>query len=258
MADDVSELRRKVALSCRILAMKGLVRETTGHVSARIPGTSEMVIRGRGNAESGLLFTREEDVLRCDFDGSGIADDAPVGKPQELPIHGEIYKARPEAMCVVHAHPPGALLCGITGIELRPIFLAYDPSAARFGLDGVPVFPRSMTLTRPDEVAPMLAVMGDKTYCLMRGHGITVYGRGVEEATVRAIKLETLARINWHAAQHGGAPDVPAEDLKVVSDRARAGRGRQRDSVQPVWDYYVQLLAQHGGLVEDPILGIDV
>jgi ribulose-5-phosphate 4-epimerase/fuculose-1-phosphate aldolase len=255
MADEATELRRKVALSCRILAMKGLVRETTGHVSARIPDTNEMLIRGRGNGESGLLFTREEDVLRCDFDGSGIADNAAVGTPQELPIHGEIYKARPEAMCVVHAHPPGALLCGITGIELRPIFLAYDPSAARFGFDGVPVFPRSMTLTRPDEVWPMLEVMGDKTYCLMRGHGITVYGRSVEEATVRAIKLETLARINWAAAQRGGAPDVPAADVELVNSRTSRA---SRDSVQPVWNYYVQLLERPGALVGDPILGIDV
>jgi ribulose-5-phosphate 4-epimerase/fuculose-1-phosphate aldolase len=257
MADDVTELRKKVALSCRILAMKGLVRETTGHVSARIPGTAEMFIRGRGNGESGLLFTREEDVLRVDFDGSGIPADAPVGNPQELPIHGEIYKARPEAMCVVHAHPPGALLCGITGVELRPIFLAYDPSAARFGFDGVPVFPRSMTLTRPEEVWPMLEVMGEKTYCLMRGHGITVYGRSVEEATVRAIKLETLARVNWQAAQRGGAPDVAAEDVALANSREGRG-GHQRDSVQPVWSYYVQLLEQHGGLVDGPILGIDV
>jgi 3,4-dihydroxyphthalate decarboxylase len=140
-------------------------------------------------------------------------------------------------------------------VELRPIFLAYDPSAARFGFDGVPVFPRSMTLTRRDEVWPMLEVMGDKTYCLMRGHGITVYGRSVEEATVRAIKLETLARINWHAAQRGGAPDVPAADVEVVS--ARTGRA-QRDSVRPVWNYYVQLLEHSGALVGDPVFGIDI
>jgi ribulose-5-phosphate 4-epimerase/fuculose-1-phosphate aldolase len=255
MADDVSELRRKVALSCRILAMKGLVRETTGHVSARIPGTAEMFIRGRGSGESGLLFTREEDVLRVDFDGSGIPDNAPVGNPQELPIHGEIYKARPDAMCVVHAHPPGALLCGITGVELRPIFLAYDPSAARFGLDGVPVFPRSVTLTRPEDVWPMLEIMGDKSYCLMRGHGITVYGRSVEEATVRAIKLETLARITWHAAQRGGAPDIAAEDMETFT--SRGGPGTRRDSIQPVWNYYTQLLEQRGLLLHDPVLGIE-
>ncbi|HEY7066138.1 MAG TPA: class II aldolase/adducin family protein [Chloroflexota bacterium] len=253
MADDVAALRRQVALSCRILAMLGLVRETTGHVSARIPGTAEMLIRGRGSGESGLLFTRDEDVLRVDFDGNGVARDAAVSTPNELPIHGEIYKARPEAMCVVHAHPPGALLCGITGVELRPIFLAYDPSAARFGFDGVPVFPRSMTLQRPEEVWPMLELMGDKTYCLMRGHGITVYGASVPEATVRAVKLETLARINWHAAQRGGAPDVPAEDLEVFT--SRGGPGTRRDSIGPVWSYYTQLLDQRGLLLNDPLLG---
>ncbi len=254
MADEVAALRHKVALSCRILAMMGLVKETTGHVSARIPGTNEMWIRGRGDGESGLLFTTEEYVLRVDFDGRGVPPDAPVGNPQELPIHGEIYKARPEAMCVVHAHPPGALLCGITGVALRPIFLAYDPSATRLALDGVPLFPRSHTLTRPEHVWPMLEVMGDKTYCLMRGHGITVYGRSVEEATVRAIKLEALARINWHAAQRGGAPDVDPQDVAVFAERGWPGT--RRDNVGPVWNYYVQLLEQGGPLFRDPVLDV--
>ncbi len=256
MLDEVEALRRKVAVSCRILAMTGLVRETTGHVSARIPGTDEMWIRGRGDGESGLLFTAAEHVLRVDFDGRGAPADAPVGNPQELPIHGEIYKARPEAGCVVHAHPPGALLCGITGVELRPIFLAYDPSASRLGVDGVPVFPRAHTLTRPEHVWPMLEAMGDKPYCLMRGHGITVYGRTVPEATVRAIKLETLARVNWHAAQRGGAPDVAAEDLAVFAERAGA-RGA-RDPVGPVWNYYVQLLEQRGLVLHDPVLDVPI
>ena len=94
MADELSQLRQKVALSCRILAMTGLVKETTGHVSARIPGTNEMLIRARGAGESGLLFTRAEDVLRVDFDGKGAPADGPIGNPMELPIHGEIYKAR--------------------------------------------------------------------------------------------------------------------------------------------------------------------
>ena len=41
MADDVEHLRYQVATACRILGMLGLVRESTGHVSARIPGTDE-------------------------------------------------------------------------------------------------------------------------------------------------------------------------------------------------------------------------
>ena len=48
MADRADDLRFKVATSSRILGMQGLVRESTGHVSARIPGKDEMWIRCRG------------------------------------------------------------------------------------------------------------------------------------------------------------------------------------------------------------------
>jgi len=255
MADNVDEIRRKVALSCRILAMNGLLKETTGHVSARIPGTNEMFIRGRGDEETGLLFTGEAEVLRVDFDGNGVALDAPVTTPNELPIHGEIYKARPEVGCVVHAHPPGTLLCGIAGVELRPIFGAYDPSAMNLALDGVPVFPRAITLTRPEDVWPMIELMRGKEVCLMRGHGITVTGTTIEQATVRAIKLETLARVCWQAAQYGPVPDIAAEDVEVFRSRG-FGRPRRRD--EPVWNYYVTLLEQRGLLLADPVLGIDI
>src|SRR5690348_388088 len=98
---EVQELRRKVALSCRILAMMGMVKETTGHVSARID-EHQMLVRGRGADETALLFTTEDDILRTDMDGKLIgAGGEHVGLPQEFPIHGETLKARPEADCVV-------------------------------------------------------------------------------------------------------------------------------------------------------------
>ena len=242
------ELRRTVALSCRILAMQGLVKETTGHVSARIPGTDRMVIRARGRDESGLLFTREEEVIETDFDGSDVARDAPLGTPRELPIHGESYKARPRVGCVVHAHPPAILLCGIAGIQLRPIFGAYDPSAMQLALDPVPVYPRSITLTRPELAQDMLACMGTRDVCVLRGHGITVVGETIEEATIKAIKLETLARINWHASQPGReVPTISDEDQAVYRLPERGGRG----TAQAVWRYYVQLLEYRGAAFAD-------
>lgn len=248
MSDDLAELRRKVALSCRILAMTGLVKETTGHVSARIPGADEMLIRGRGPDETALLFTTDQDILRVDFDGRGVDRAAGLTTPQELPIHGEIYKARPDAACVVHAHPLASLLCGLAGLELRPIFGAYDPAAMRLALDGVPVFPRSLTLTRPELVWPMLEVMGQRDVCLMYGHGITVIGSSVEQATVRAIKLETLARVTWQATARGAVPDISREDLAAF---ARPDSGRRSDSAMPIWRYYVRLLEQQIGLPEN-------
>jgi ribulose-5-phosphate 4-epimerase/fuculose-1-phosphate aldolase len=230
------ELKGKVALACRILALQGLVKETTGHVSARMPGTQRMLIRARGRGESGLLFTRPEEILETDFDGSDVPREAPLTTPQETPIHGESYKARPEVGAVVHAHPPAILLCGIAGVELRPIFGAYDPPALKLALDGVPVYPRSITLTRPKLAQDMLACMGDKEVCVLRGHGITVLGRTVEEATVKAIKLETLARINWLVHQHQ-VPPISEEDQDVY----RSGE-RGAGSMLAVWRTYVAML----------------
>jgi ribulose-5-phosphate 4-epimerase/fuculose-1-phosphate aldolase len=232
-----ADFRHTVALACRILALQGLVKETTGHVSARIPGTDRMLIRARGRDESGLLFTRDEEIIETDFDGSDVPRDAPLGTPQELPIHGESYKARPEVGAVVHAHPPAILLCGIAGLELRPIFGAYDPSAMLLALDGVPVYPRSITLTRPELAQDMLACMGERDVCVLRGHGITVLGRSVEEATVKAIKLETLARINW-LARDRHVPDISQQDQAVFRSPERAGRR----GALAVWRSYVAML----------------
>jgi ribulose-5-phosphate 4-epimerase/fuculose-1-phosphate aldolase len=234
-----AELRRTLALACRVLAMQGLVKETTGHVSARVPGAERMLIRARGRGESGLLFTRPDEILETDFDGSDIARDAPLTTPQELPIHGESYKARPEIGAVVHAHPPATLLCGIAGVELRPIFGAYDPAALKLALDGVPVYPRSITLTRPELAQDMLRCMAGGDVCVLRGHGITVLGRSVEEATVKAIKLETLARVNWLVHQHQ-VPPISDEDQAVYRSPGRGG-----GSTLAVWRTYVAMLDTH-------------
>ncbi len=64
MPDELDDLRHKVALSCRILAMLGMVKASLGHVSARIPGTEEMFIRCRAHEDIGLPFVKDEDIRR--------------------------------------------------------------------------------------------------------------------------------------------------------------------------------------------------
>ncbi len=225
--------------------MQGLVKETTGHVSARVD-ENHILIRGRGLDETALRFTEESDVLLTDLDGHIISDDPHVGLPQEFPLHAEVYKERPDAMCVVHAHPPGILMCGLNDLQLKPIFAAYDPSAMKLAVDGVPVYPRAVTLTTPELAQGMLKVMAGKDVCLLYGHGITAVGRSVEEATVKSIKLETLARITWHATRNGPVKTLSAEDLEYYQSRGPGGRAHEA-----VWRYYVRLLDHHGILPEE-------
>lgn len=237
MHEPLEELREKIALSCRILAMEGLVEGTLGHVSVRIPGSDEMLVRCRGEEERGVRYTGKEAIRRVDFDGQGDELGAHYEVPKELPIHGEIFKARREVGSVIHAHPPAALICGITDLELRPIFGAFNMPAARMALDGIPVFPRPYLVSRPELAAPLLEAMGDKHVCIMRGHGVTVTGETVEEATVRALNLNTLARVTLQVAQTGReAPDITPEDAAELPDL-----GSTFDT-KWVWRYYTKKL----------------
>jgi ribulose-5-phosphate 4-epimerase/fuculose-1-phosphate aldolase len=98
-----------------------------------------MLIRARGRAEQGVLFTQREDIRLVDFAGHGDDPAAGYSMPNELPIHGETLRQRLEVCAVVHAHPPAVLARGIARLALRPIFGAYNIPAMRLAADGIPV-----------------------------------------------------------------------------------------------------------------------
>ncbi len=239
MTEPTEDLREKIAVSCRILAVEGCVDGILGHVSARILGGNEMWIRCRGQDEQGVRYTTVDAIKRVDFDGKGpfLGDGYQV--PNELPIHGEIYKMRPGVGCVIHAHPNEALICGITDLEFRPIFGAFNIPAMRMAIEGIPRFPRSYLVTRPELAASMIATMGEKNICLMKGHGVTVTGKTVEEATVRTLNFHALAKITLQVAQTGRtAPDISHEDMEQLPDLGSTFNDLW------AWRYYVKKLAE--------------
>ncbi|MBO0869348.1 MAG: class II aldolase/adducin family protein [Micromonosporaceae bacterium] len=232
--------RTTVALACRILAMEGLVEGVLGHVSVRT-GVDRMLIRCRGEDEQGLMFTGEPDVRETDLDGTLTGPSEGYRVPNELPIHGELLRARPEVNAVVHAHPPAVLLCGLAGLELRPVFGSYNIPAMRMALSGVPVYPRSVLIHRPELAREMIAAMQDKPVCVLRGHGIAVTGATVAEAVIRAIDLNVLATVTLELARLGSRPaEVPAGDIAELPDLGPALNS------QSVWRHLVAKLRARG------------
>jgi len=215
---DTPELRETVALACRVLAHRGLVEGVLGHVSARV-AEDELVVRCRRDEEPGLAASSAEDVWRLDLDGNPVDLPAGAAPPKELPIHAELMRARPEVGCVIHAHPRNALLVGLAGLEPRPVFGAYNIPALMIARRGVPVFGRSVLVTRADLAEELIEAMGEEPVCVMVGHGITVTGPDVEAATVLAVNLESLLRVTVELAMIGAEPPlVPAEDLAELPD----------------------------------------
>jgi ribulose-5-phosphate 4-epimerase/fuculose-1-phosphate aldolase len=233
-------LAKNIALSCRILAKLGLFKETTGHVSARSSDGGNMLIRGRGTEETGLLFTGPKDIVLADLDGRRVQKNGVLKPPNESCIHGELYKSRPNAGAVVHAHPASIVLASMAGIELRPIFGGYDPRAMRLALKDIPVYQSSLTLHSKEQVHEMMQVMGDSDICVLRGHGVVVCGKGVEEATITAIKLDHLAKLNLQAASLGKVPSISEGDQNAFMTRGRTGMGG--GGAETLWRFYCEWL----------------
>jgi ribulose-5-phosphate 4-epimerase/fuculose-1-phosphate aldolase len=89
--------------------------------------------------------------------------------------------------------------------------------------------------------------MGSRNVCLLRGHGVTVTGQSIEEATVRAIAFESFCRMSWQLALAGKtAPEISPDDIAQDLPTFR-GQTPVRD-----WRYYVKLLEYRSPVGMDP------
>jgi ribulose-5-phosphate 4-epimerase/fuculose-1-phosphate aldolase len=228
-----------VATACRIIAQAGLVEDVLGHVSARA-GPDHLLVRCRGPQERGLAFTTVDDVRLVAFDGDSDPGDG-YSVPNELPIHVEVFRAHPDVHAVVHAHPPAVIAADLAGVPLLPLVGAYNIPAARLAAEGIPVFRRAVLIRTPALAAEMLAAMGDRPVCLLRGHGITTTGESVEQAVARALAIDSLARMASRVVMLGGTVRAVADtDLALLPD---LGTGFN-DAL--LWQYHEARLAAAG------------
>jgi HCOMODA/2-hydroxy-3-carboxy-muconic semialdehyde decarboxylase len=121
-------------------------------------------------------------------------------------IHGEIYRARPEVMCVVHNHSPSVVPFSVTGVPIRALY-----HMAAFIGDGLPNFEirdvRKGTdlLIRDATLGRALAqTLAARPAALMRGHGSVVVGENVPRAVGRSVYLEVNARMQMQAMTLAG------------------------------------------------------
>jgi ribulose-5-phosphate 4-epimerase/fuculose-1-phosphate aldolase len=252
LLEKLEELSNQVATSCRILAGTGLTREPAGHVSARIPDTDLVLIKGRGPDESPVSYTEPQDLIIVDMAGKLVEGRDGLTPPSETAIHTAMYRHRPDVQCTIHMHPPTVVAFTIAQRPLLPVIGAYDPAALSFYFENVPTFPRSY-LVNNDEKGDFLAqTIGQGRICMMVGHGITAVGPNVETATLTVIDFNDLAELNYRAALLGTPHPIPDEDLAEFGGRgggggAGAARRQEGAPARPAprgpnsrWRYYEQ------------------
>lgn len=219
-----ADTRRLVSDACRVLAARGLAEGFLGHVSVRIDDA--LLIRCRGPEERGLAWTTPDDIRLVDHTGRPAAPgelDGGWTPPNELPLHTAVLRADPGFRAVVHAHPPAVVAADLAGLAIRPVVGAYDIPGAKLAAGGVPVYPRGVLVRNDDLAAEMVSAMGNRPVVVLRGHGLTSSGASVQEAVLRAIAVDVIARLSLTIVSAGGSlVDLPDADLAELPDLGAA------------------------------------
>lgn len=195
-----ADLRERVAIACRVIALEGYVDLTLGHVSARHPGARTIWIKRKGPALDEVL---PDDVIALDIDDPGALDNADYHL--ESVMHTEVYRVRPDVGSVIHGHPVYGTALGSTDGQLQ--LLTHD--AVLFS-DGIGVYDDGPALiTDREQGARVAEALGSRRAALLRNHGVVIAGEDVRWAVLAAVTLERAVRFQAVAATLGQPRPIP-------------------------------------------------
>ncbi len=225
------ELIEHLAAASRILVAQGVV-DGFGHVSMRHPSAHDRYLMARSIAPAQVM---PADIIEYDLDSNPCNADGRLSFLERF-IHGEIYKARPDVMSVVHSHSPSVIPFGLVGVPMRAMF-----HNAAFIAAGVPVFDiraqfgaTDMLVGNGAKGVALAAAMGARDIVLMRAHGSVACGPTLQAAVFRAVYTEVNARIqHWTTALAGDSPMAALD-----ADEGRLADALNQTAGMRAWDLW--------------------
>lgn len=200
----------------RILYDQGVV-DAFGHVSVRHDKRADRFLLARNMAPA---LVTADDIVEFNLDGTPVTAKGRAVYLERF-LHGEIYRARPDVMAIVHSHSPAVLpFTVVPGVSLRPVY-----HMSSFIGEGARVFeireaagPASDMLIRNAELGVALAKsLGSSSVILMRGHGSTVVGPTLQQTVYQAVYTEINARIQAEAMKLGPVIFLSAAEAEAAS-----------------------------------------
>jgi ribulose-5-phosphate 4-epimerase/fuculose-1-phosphate aldolase len=201
-----------LVIANRILANKNVL-DSFGHVSVRHPENQERYLMSRSRAPR---LVSKEDILEFSFDNKPI-EDRGVPLFGERPIHGRIYKARPDVFAICHNHAYGLLPFAVTKTVMRPAIHV----AAAIGQE-VPIWDirddfgeTSMLVTTNEMGDSLAALLGNRRAALMRGHGSVVVGTAIPDMVFTSYYLQVNADVLVQSQALGTVQYLSPEEVKL-------------------------------------------
>jgi len=230
---DDRDLRERLALACRVLWNEGQDHFYFGHLSVRASAGAAVWVKPAG---LGLEEIQADDLALMDLDGRQLE-----GKHRlhnEMPIHNEIYRARPDVQAVVHTHPFYAAALTASGARFEMVSQDSLPFA-----EGLGWYPSAELVMTAEQGQAVAAALGERRAVLMKNHGIAVAADSIEQAAVWAASLERSCRLQLAATQLGALAPIAPDEVERMYERFEHGYAGRNEAI---WRYLVRK-AQRAG-----------
>jgi L-fuculose-phosphate aldolase len=188
-----TELRAAIVEAGRRLYARGYTASNDGNISARLDDrrllmTPKSVCKG---------FMSPDMMVITDLEGKKLAGERDPSS--EMQMHLEVYRQRPDAGAVVHAHPPIATGFAVAGIPLDRAVLAEVVTT----LGSVPIAEYATPSTKelPEAVRKYVKAHDGM---LLANHGALTLGADVFAAYYKMETIEHFAHISLVARLLGG------------------------------------------------------
>ncbi len=221
-----------LVIANRILANEGVI-DAFGHVSIRHPERDDRYFLARSRSPE---LVERGDILEFDLDSNPIDPDGRT-MYSERPIHGCIYKARPEVKAVCHNHAHSLIPFGVTGSEIKPIWHVAGSIGAEVPIwDIREEFGETDLLVTNNDLGGSLAKKLAKNRCaLMRGHGAVVTGLTLKATVFVAIYLMANAKLLKEAREMGQVRYLSEGEVKLTEQMNFKERSQNR-----AWEYWAR------------------
>jgi ribulose-5-phosphate 4-epimerase/fuculose-1-phosphate aldolase len=207
------QLRVELAACYRLVALYGWTDLVFTHISVRIPGPEHHFLIN----PYGLMFDEitASSLVKVDQQCNKVIDSPFPVNPAGFTIHSCIHEARHDVGCVLHTHSRAGVgvSCqkdGLLPISQQSTFIL--PFLAYHDYEGLAL--------RDDEKARMCADLGDKSFLMLRNHGLLVVGRDIPDAFLKMYFFEAACRIQVDAL--AGGKELTYVNPKILEGMTQA------------------------------------
>ena len=190
------QARVDLAAAYRLVALYGWDDLIFTHITVKIPNTEYFLINPYG-----MMFEEitASSLVKINLAGEKVIDSPYPINPAGFLIHSCIHAARHDAICVMHTHSVNGVAVsaqknGVLPLSQQSFFVL--SSLAYHDYEGVALL--------EGEKPRLLKDFGDKTFLMLRNHGMLTVGSSVAKAFLAMYIFEAACMVQVRAQSGGG------------------------------------------------------